>query len=125
MRLEQYTYHQVKLEHELRLAQAARSGPLKNGVAAAAALAEDKEEIVPTLELLAHFYRDAAATAAGAEPTRSPLPGWTDELLSEARSTTQTLARRAALVLDAQTAILGFASAPLQLEALVVGLREG
>ena len=106
---------------------AARGTSMRPVVEAAVGLAEEKEEIVPALELLAHFYKDAALAAAGREGGVWPLPGWAEELAAEtARSPgPAVLARRAAAVLDTQTAILGFASAPLALEAMILTLREG
>jgi DNA polymerase-3 subunit delta' len=105
---------------------AVRAPGMRPVVEAAVGLAEEKEEIVPALELLAHFYKDAALAAAGREGGVWPLPGWADELATEAgRARPAVLARRAATVLDTQTAILGFASAPLALEAMILTLREG
>lgn len=106
---------------------AARATGMRPVVEAAVGLAEEKEEIVPALELLAHFYKDAALAAAGREGGVWPLPGWAEELAAEtARSRgPAVLAKRAACVLDTQTAILGFASAPLALEAMILTLREG
>ncbi len=114
-------------ERTRRVAQAARAPGIHAAILAAAALAEEKEEIVPALELLAHFYRDAALAAAGRERAEWPLAGWADELGTEAARAAgpAQLARRAATVLDAQIAILGFASAPLTLESMILTLREG
>jgi len=114
-------------ERARRVVVAARAPSMRQAILAAAGLAEDKEEIVPALELLAHFYKDAALAAAGRVGGAWPLPGWAEELTVEAARARgpAVLARRAAAVLDTQEAILGFASAPLSLEAMILTLREG
>jgi DNA polymerase-3 subunit delta' len=116
----------ARWERARKVVIAARAASLRPAIEAAAGLAEDKEAIVPALELLAHFYKDAALAAAGREGGAWPLSGWAEELDHEARfAGPAQLARRAAAVLDTQQAILGFASAPLSLEAMVLTLREG
>jgi DNA polymerase III subunit delta' len=121
----------VQWERARRVVAAARAPSLRPAIEAAAGLAEEKEEILPALELLAHFYKDAALAAAGREGGEWPLPGWPEEIAEELATEAARargpalLARKAAAVLDTQAAILGFASAPVSLEAMVLTLREG
>jgi DNA polymerase-3 subunit delta' len=103
---------------------AARGASLVSVTQAAQGLAEDKDSLPGQLELLAGFYRDAAAAAVGRLPRRQGE--YDDEARAEAaRATPAILARRAAIVLDTHGAILGNAAAPLALETMILALREG
>lgn len=107
--------------------EAARAPGLKPAVDAALALAEEKEDLGPTLEMLAYFYRDAAALAAGVDLDKLVHRDRADDLRTVAQQAPgpAALARRAAAILDAQTAIMGFANPQLTLEQMILGLREG
>jgi DNA polymerase-3 subunit delta' len=97
------------------IAGAAAEGSFRAAVDAAADLAQAKDDIAPTLDLLALWYRDAAARAAGAP--MAPAEGL------DADADVAELARRAGAVLDAQTALIGYANAQLTLERLILALR--
>jgi DNA polymerase III subunit delta' len=100
---------------------------------AAAELAQAKEDIGPALEILALWYR-AAMVGDGGIPGSPPSLPSDDEppkdededqaLAAEARLPAAVLARRAACVLEAQTALLGYANAQLALENMLLQIRE-
>ena len=90
----------------------------------AAQVAQEKDDLMATLELLARHYRDAAALAVGVHVEVLLDPDRVAELTPDTPWGAGALARRAAVVLDAQTAIQGFASAPLALERMILALRE-
>ncbi len=101
----------------LSLVAAARGG-LRAASAAAAELAQSKEEIAPTLDLLGLWWRDVAALAAGAPEELCAFRG--EALRAEAaRVAPGAAAARARAVLDAQTALLGYANAQLALENML------
>jgi DNA polymerase-3 subunit delta' len=105
------------------LARAARACTFQSAVEAASELAQAKEHLGPTLELLGSWYRDAAALAAGV-PAESLAHGDDAALAAEAQSgTVAELARRAGAVVEAQTALLAYAHAQLTLERMLVALR--
>jgi DNA polymerase-3 subunit delta' len=104
--------------------EAVRAGTWRAATAAASDLAQAKEDLVPTLSLLALWYRDAAALAAGVSAERLVHQGDLAELQGDAAIGPALLARRAAAVLDAQTAIQGYANAQLALENMMLTLRE-
>jgi DNA polymerase-3 subunit delta' len=106
------------------LADAARSGSFKAAVDAASELAPLKDEIAPTLDLLALWYRDAALLATGAPAARLAHADDVDALAAEARPLGE-LARCAGAVLDAEKALLGYANTQLTLERLILALRPG
>jgi DNA polymerase-3 subunit delta' len=102
----------------LALVDAARAG-LRASSAAAAELAQQKDEIAPTLELLGLWWRDVAALAAGAPEDLCAFRG--DAVRAQAaRIGPGAAAARARAVIDAQTALLGYANAQLALEHLLV-----
>jgi len=90
----------------------------------AQAVAQEKDDLIGTLDLLARHYRDAAAVSVGVTAEHLLHPERVAELTADAPWGPGALARRAAVVLDTQTAILGFASAPLALERMILALRE-
>jgi DNA polymerase-3 subunit delta' len=90
----------------------------------AAQVAQEKEEIMPTLDLLARHYRDAAALAVGVSQAVLLHPERVAELGPDTPWGAGALARRAAVVLDTQTAVLGFVNATLALEHMLLALRE-
>jgi DNA polymerase-3 subunit delta' len=105
------------------LARAAATRSFKAAVDAAAELAQAKEEIVPTLDLLLAWYRDAAALAAGI-PAGELAHGDDPALPAEAASgSIADLARRAGAVLDAQTALIAYANPTLALERMILAMR--
>lgn len=106
--------------------RAAEARKLAGAIEAAQGLVEDKEEVQATLDVLALFYRDAAAYAAAPERVAVPaLQGYGEALAVLAqRHDAAKLARRAQLVIDAQTALAGFAAAAVTSEALVWALAE-
>ena len=107
------------------LAQAAASQKFKAAVDAAAELAQAKDEIIPTLDLLLQWYRDAAALAAGLPAADLPSgddPGLADEAAS---GSIAELSRRAGAVLEAQTALIAYANAQLALERMMIACRPG
>jgi DNA polymerase-3 subunit delta' len=106
------------------LISAVRSGGFKSAVDAASELAQAKEEIPPTLALLALWYRDAAAVAADAPPSILAHGDELDALRAE-RADAGVLARRSAAVLEAQTALIGYANPQLTLERMILSMREG
>lgn len=108
------------------LARVARGHDLEAALSLAAELAQEKEDLAPTLELLAIHYRDAAALAAGAPPARLIGRDREAQLREEAERAggAAPLARRAQTVLEAQAALLAFASAQLTLERMILALRE-
>ncbi len=110
------------------MVKAARGPGFAPIIAAAEELARAKEEVTPTLDLLASWYRDAAALAAGAPveilshtDDQAGLQAEVDAVT--ARRPAAVLARRATAVLDAQTALLGYSNPQLTLESLLVALR--
>jgi DNA polymerase-3 subunit delta' len=105
--------------HARALAAAARSRSFKAAVDAAAALAAQKDDVGPTLDLLGLWYRDAAALAAGVPVTALAHPEEVDALREEPGSPVE-LSRCAAAVLAAHKAILDYASAPLALERMIL-----
>jgi DNA polymerase-3 subunit delta' len=108
-----------------RAIAAAESDSFQAAVEAAQAMAGVKEDLLPTLHLLACFYRDAAALAAGVPPDGLMNRDRPELRTVAARADAPALARRAARVLEAQTAIIGFAHPQLTLEAMILGLRGG
>jgi DNA polymerase-3 subunit delta' len=106
------------------VADAARAGTFKAAADAAAELAPAKDDLAPTLELLALWYRDAAALAAGA-PGESLAHADEVEALATEPGTVNDIARRVGAVLDAQQALLGYANAQLTLERMILALRPG
>jgi len=107
------------------LSQAASSRSFKAAADAAAELAQAKEDIGPTLDLLLQWYRDAAALAAGMPAEELPCgddPGLSVEAAS---GSVGDLARRAGAVLEAQTALIAYANAQLALERMLVACRPG
>ncbi|MBI4507996.1 MAG: DNA polymerase III subunit delta' [Deltaproteobacteria bacterium] len=107
------------------LRDAVRGKGIQGVIHAATELAAEKEEIAPTLELLALWYRDAAGWAAGLPKDLLVHRDQVAELGREAASGAARLAKRASVVLEAQAAILGFASPQLALEQMILALREG
>jgi DNA polymerase-3 subunit delta' len=107
-----------------QVVQAVRQRTVRPAVEAAAAMAEEKDDLPASLELLACFYKDAAVVAAGGAAGGDG--DYELETRAEAgRADAAALARRAQAVLETQSAILGFAAAPLALESLILTLREG
>lgn len=110
-----------------KVIEAEAQSTLKDVVAVAAEMAHDKDDLAPTLELVALWYRDAAALSAGAAPDLSHrLEDPLDEL--GARGSRDrgpgSLMRCASTVLAAQAAIMGFANPQLTLEQMILTLRE-
>jgi DNA polymerase-3 subunit delta' len=103
---------------------AVRTGGFKTAVDAASELAQAKEEIGPTLALLALWYRDAAAVAAGAPPEVLAHGDAMDALRAE-QGDAGVLARRTAAVLEAQAALIGYSNPQLTLERMLLAMREG
>ncbi len=104
---------------------AARGGGWRQIVDVAGELAQAKDDLQATLELVAYWYRDAAAVAAGLPAERLMYPEEITTLREEAgRAGPAALARRAAAVLDAQTALIGFANPQLTIERMILALRE-
>jgi DNA polymerase III subunit delta' len=100
--------------------EASRKG-MRAASVAASELAQTKDEVAPTLDLLGLWLRDVAAVSAGAPEALLAFGGDLDELRAEAaRLSPGAAARRARAVLDAQTALLGYANAPLALEKMVL-----
>ena len=114
-------------ERAFRLLGAVGGRGFRTVTEAAAELAQEKDDLVPALEMVAHFYRDAAALAAGVAPETLMNRDRVAELRAEAARAggPAPLARQAAAVLDTQVAILGFASPQLALERLILTLRVG
>jgi DNA polymerase-3 subunit delta' len=106
------------------IVRAAHAPGWKAAIDTASELAASKEDIVATLEMLALWYRDAAAVAAGARDRVV----FTDELAdleAEAQKVRPAaLARRAASVLEAQQFLAGYANPQLSLERMIMTLRE-
>jgi DNA polymerase-3 subunit delta' len=115
----------ARWERVQKVVHAVRGQGVRVAVEAAAALAEEKDDLPATLELLACFYRDAAAIAAG----RAGGGGgeYDDEAAAEAARVggPALLARRAAVALDAHGAVLGYAAANLTVESMILALRAG
>jgi DNA polymerase-3 subunit delta' len=103
---------------------AVRAGGFKTAVDAASELAQAKEEIAPTLALLALWYRDAAAVAAGA-PVEVLAHGDAIDALRAEHGDAGALARKTAAVLEAQTALIGYSNPQLTLERMILAMREG
>jgi DNA polymerase-3 subunit delta' len=113
--------------HADAVIRAAAGTSVRAAVEAANALAQDKEDLVATLELVALWYRDAAAVAAGVPEDRLVHRDAAAALREEAARSAgpPALARRAAKVLEAQTALLTFANPQLTLEHMILSLRAG
>lgn len=111
-------------QHAQSLIEAARTGGFRLLTEAAAELAKEKDEITPVLELIGLWYRDAAALAAGISAERLAHGHELAALERETQTgSVADLARRAGAVLDAQTALMGYANAQLTLERLMLALR--
>ena len=101
-------------QHTDRIMAAVATRSWKSMFDAASALAQEKEEIAPALELLARGFRNAAVHQAGAG-------AFLIEPQMAGRSAA-SLARCAALVLEAQTALQSFANPQLSLERMILAL---